>query len=110
MRLVGPLPNMKPLTPVALVLCEAASTVPNPPSVGIPGNPGSGAGKPSNAGGTLHGGPSGESNTMRRSEERRVGKECVSTCRSRWSPYNEKKKNTVYSNNQNVIQTENNKG
>src|SRR3546814_20237148 len=29
-----------------------------------------------------------------RSEERRVGKECVSTCRSRWSPYNTKKKNT----------------
>src|SRR3546814_16183029 len=28
-----------------------------------------------------------------RSEERRVGKECVSTCRSRWSPYNYKKKN-----------------
>src|SRR3546814_1253046 len=25
--------------------------------------------------------------TGRRSEERRVGKECVSTCRSRWSPY-----------------------
>src|SRR3546814_6098037 len=24
---------------------------------------------------------------MQRSEERRVGKECVSTCRSRWSPY-----------------------
>src|SRR3546814_10568655 len=24
----------------------------------------------------------------RRSEERRVGKECVSTCRSRWSTYN----------------------
>src|SRR3546814_13252537 len=23
----------------------------------------------------------------RRSDERRVGKECVSTCRSRWSPY-----------------------
>src|SRR3546814_15235778 len=23
----------------------------------------------------------------RRSEERRVGKECVSTCRTRWSPY-----------------------
>src|SRR3546814_15680769 len=23
-----------------------------------------------------------------RSEESRVGKECVSTCRSRWSPYN----------------------
>src|SRR3546814_19503349 len=27
-----------------------------------------------------------------RSEERRVGKECVSTCRSRWSPYDSKKK------------------
>src|SRR3546814_12160191 len=25
--------------------------------------------------------------TVWRSEERRVGKECVSTCRSRWSPY-----------------------
>src|SRR3546814_7700932 len=25
--------------------------------------------------------------TEARSEERRVGKECVSTCRSRWSPY-----------------------
>src|SRR3546814_20271181 len=25
--------------------------------------------------------------TAGRSEERRVGKECVSTCRSRWSPY-----------------------
>src|SRR3546814_16907552 len=24
---------------------------------------------------------------MTRSDERRVGKECVSTCRSRWSPY-----------------------
>src|SRR3546814_9830089 len=27
-----------------------------------------------------------------RSEERRVGKECVSTCRSRWSQYHSKKK------------------
>src|SRR3546814_13272973 len=27
-----------------------------------------------------------------RSEERRVGKECVSTCRSRWSPNHKKKK------------------
>src|SRR3546814_8504434 len=27
-----------------------------------------------------------------RSEARRVGKECVSTCRSGWSPYHEKKK------------------
>src|SRR3546814_7466719 len=31
-------------------------------------------------------------NFRRRSEERRVGKECVSTCRSRWSPYHYKKK------------------
>src|SRR3546814_17926052 len=28
--------------------------------------------------------------TSRRSAERRVGKECVSTCRSRWSPYHYK--------------------
>src|SRR3546814_18624458 len=33
--------------------------------------------------------------TAHRSEERRVGKECVSTCRSRWSPYNYKKKINV---------------
>src|SRR3546814_20827411 len=37
-------------------------------------------------------GPGVESNLVDevdryRSEERRVGKECVSTCRSRWSPY-----------------------
>src|SRR3546814_17883980 len=30
-----------------------------------------------------------------RSEERRVGKECVSTCRSRWSPYQQKKIHTI---------------
>src|SRR3546814_13017134 len=29
---------------------------------------------------------------VQRSEERRVGKECVSTCRSRWSPVHYKKK------------------
>src|SRR3546814_14104294 len=29
----------------------------------------------------------GERQVGDRSEERRVGKECVSTCRSRWSPY-----------------------
>src|SRR3546814_10175693 len=28
-----------------------------------------------------------EARVKERSEERRVGKECVSTCRSRWSPY-----------------------
>jgi putative Mg2+ transporter-C (MgtC) family protein len=30
---------------------------------------------------------SGASCSVRRSEERRVGKECTSVCRSRWSPY-----------------------
>src|SRR3546814_11809166 len=30
-----------------------------------------------------------------RSAERRVGKECVSTCRSRWWPDHKKKKNTT---------------
>src|SRR3546814_5834982 len=30
----------------------------------------------------------GRDTMLARSEERRVGKECVSTCRSRWSPYN----------------------
>src|SRR3546814_4743645 len=28
-----------------------------------------------------------DGDVVTRSEERRVGKECVSTCRSRWSPY-----------------------
>src|SRR3546814_3440738 len=31
--------------------------------------------------------PTPKSPSPPRSEERRVGKECVSTCRSRWSPY-----------------------
>src|SRR3546814_1154631 len=30
--------------------------------------------------------PPARTSTQLRSEERRVGKECVSTCRSRWSP------------------------
>src|SRR3546814_7928681 len=33
------------------------------------------------------GGLGQEDHRIDRSEERRVGKECVSTCRSRWSPY-----------------------
>src|SRR3546814_11954386 len=36
-----------------------------------------------------------------RSEERRVGKECVSTCRSRWSPYHSTKKTTMNAINYN---------
>src|SRR3546814_13380434 len=35
-----------------------------------------------------------EAGIRKRSEERRVGKECVSTCRSRWSPHHSKKKQT----------------
>src|SRR3546814_11969089 len=31
----------------------------------------------------------------KRSEERRVGKECVSTCRARWSPYHLKNKTII---------------
>src|SRR3546814_12883013 len=37
---------------------------------------------------------------LARSEERRVGKECVSTCRSRWSPYHENK--NYYKHNRNT--------
>src|SRR3546814_17206096 len=40
--------------------------------------------------------PAGLLRYFPRSEERRVGKECVSTCRSRWSPYHYKKKNTQH--------------
>src|SRR3546814_12113566 len=37
--------------------------------------------------------PRGGAGRDGRSEERRVGKECVSTCRSRWSPYHKKNTN-----------------
>src|SRR3546814_11135877 len=36
---------------------------------------------------SLYGGDGDLRGCIGRSEERRVGKECVSTCRSRWSPY-----------------------
>src|SRR3546814_19856902 len=48
---------------------------------------------------TFHSCPS----MLRRSEERRVGKECVSTCRSRWSPYHSKK-NKCNSTSDTVVQ------
>src|SRR3546814_3145127 len=38
-----------------------------------------------------------------RSEERRVGKECVSTCRSRWSPYHKKKKKAQYNQESTIL-------
>src|SRR3546814_12530126 len=37
--------------------------------------------------GTLAPDPTRPHPASKRTEERRVGKECVSTCRSRWSPY-----------------------
>src|SRR3546814_18907226 len=40
----------------------------------------------------MHGKSKADAWQRYRSEERRVGKECVSTCRSRWSPYHYKKK------------------
>src|SRR3546814_20191015 len=40
----------------------------------------------------VHGGRPDAGDGHARSEERRVGKECVNTCRSRWSPYHYKKK------------------
>src|SRR3546814_15207044 len=52
----------------------------------------------------------GQSSTQRRqplqlsgsrSEERRVGKECVRTCRTRWSPYHSKNKNNTNQARQN---------
>src|SRR3546814_9657182 len=47
------------------------------------GQPGTGGIAPANAGAT----DVQLADHAVRSEERRVGKECVSTCRSRWSPY-----------------------
>src|SRR3546814_14451685 len=38
------------------------------------------------SGNTEHAGHTAHQTIAIRSEERRVGKECVSTCRSRWSP------------------------
>src|SRR3546814_12949510 len=40
-----------------------------------------------------------------RSEARRVGKECVSTCRSRWSPYHHKKNVHITTDEQNYVYT-----
>src|SRR3546814_14110892 len=46
---------------------------------------------------------SAKKNEPERSEERRVGKECVSTCRTRWSPYHYKKKINRYRENRTLI-------
>src|SRR3546814_13590533 len=44
----------------------------------------------------------------RRSEERRVGKACVSTCRSRWQPYHYKKKHTKQHNEDAMVHSRDN--
>src|SRR3546814_18031699 len=51
-----------------------------------------------------------EASTMAaiRSEERRVGKECVSTCRYRWAPYTKKKKNNKVKQTLNIVNTSEN--
>src|SRR3546814_12191480 len=46
--------------------------------------------------------------TQFRSDERRVGKECVSTCRSRWSPYHYKTKHTRKPHSQAALHTNHN--
>src|SRR3546814_13205948 len=50
------------------------------------------ANTPSPAASNSHGSQSAAPGMTDRSEERRVGKECVSTCRSRWSPYHSQQK------------------
>src|SRR5213082_3610510 len=39
-----------------------------------------------------------------RSEERRVGKECLTQCRSRWSPYHSKKNNEKHDKELDYVQ------
>src|SRR3546814_8567692 len=53
--------------------CARPSPATSPPSAASPATGGRSSSPPGHS--------------RRRSEERRVGKECVSTCRSRWSPY-----------------------
>src|SRR3546814_15292612 len=49
-----------------------------------------------------------QQNRNLRSEERRVGKECVSTFRSRWSPYHEKKNSAIKTQSTHCYQYQNN--
>src|SRR3546814_17012852 len=56
--------------------------------------------RPATGDGACQEGPRGHPDTVKRSEERRVGKECVSTCRARGSPDHTKKK---HNNNKKLI-------
>src|SRR6059058_6427194 len=59
--------------------CALPISAPTPPRRRPDAPPGRGGGQP-------------REERIVRSEERRVGKECVTTCRSRWSPHHQKKK------------------
>src|SRR3546814_12707027 len=77
-------------------LCRTEPSLAHPGSLGVPPYPWA---EPSSSSAWLVPPPSSHYTPAilalvagRRSEERRVGKECVSTGRSRWSPYHSKKK------------------
>src|SRR3546814_12791388 len=82
---LGPLGNNRPRWPPGQVPQEQGLRAASPPPRDRPLSP-------------LRGFTANASEA--RSEERRVGKECVSTCRSRWSPYHYKNKED-YSSNKN---------
>src|SRR3546814_15917136 len=79
-----------PATPDLAIICTPAATVPGLiAQLGEKGTKAAvvlsaGLSAPAPGGGTLR---DAMLAMARRSEERRVGKECVSTCRYRWSPY-----------------------
>src|SRR3546814_16850659 len=52
--------------------------------------------------------PPGSGASRPRSDARRVGQECVSTCRDRWSPYHEKKHKTKTTKNRQHLDKKNN--
>src|SRR3546814_17293347 len=96
---------MKQLVGEPLVLVTARRGKPGEQHVGHGGEeqgedgrePQPAEGHPADRGACLRPRPAAD-DQRQRSEERRVGKECVSTCRSRWSPYHYTKKkshNTV---------------
>src|SRR3546814_7644970 len=71
-----PVPHQPP--DIELVVEEPRPALPVTADGGVAPGATTGAGDPLG---------SGEVSMAARSEERRVGKECVGTCRSRWSPY-----------------------
>src|SRR3546814_7787097 len=64
---------------------SAAASLPD--ASGVAADTGAGVGGGSGKAGSIAAAAVGAASAADRSEERRVGKECVSTCRSRWSPY-----------------------